>query len=281
MNAIYQRVLLIFLFLNTAFSCQKQEEKTNEGVPAVSPPPIVEKKLSFTVKEYSKTYGNPDDTKEGYAVIKFQFPQFEGMMADELNKSVQEFLFDTIVETDKKDLTLEDVMNEYIDAFKQTKKEKKFKTKSLSLRYVRERIVSVQEEIPHVITLKLYSYEYEGGANPTINILYRNFLKSTGKRIFLEDLFTEDYQTVLNKEGEKSFRKVRKLTPKQSLKKAGFDFEHNQFTLNDNFALEKDSILFYYNVDEIASPSMGATALKIAYKDLSSILKPNFLTEQP
>lgn len=266
-----QRIRLIFLLLGAMIACQKQE-KSQEKETLIVSVPLEEKKLSFTLKEYVKTHGNPDDAKADYAIIKLQFPIFDGVGANELNKSVQEFLFDTVVETSKKDLSLEDIMNEYIDNFKQTRKEKK----SIPLHYVRERIVNVLEENAHTITLKLYAYEHEGGAKPTINILYRNFFKADGKRILLDDLFIGDYKGTLNELGEKSFRKVRRLTPTQSLKKAGFDFEHNQFALNDNFALEKDSILFYYNVDEIASPAMGATALKIAYSDMQAILRPDF-----
>lgn len=280
-NMKFSSILLIlssFTFICCSSSQSKQEgdvqldEIKEENTP-------VNITFAYSPKEYSKVDGNCDMPDKDCATIKFQYLEFQGNGAEKLNKIVKDFLFDAVVETDKKDLTMDDVMNEYIDSYKQTKKESKFTHKNSPLRFGRERIVSVVNETSKIITLKMIAYEFEGGAKPNINIFYKSFYKENGNTLVLDDLFTEGYKTTLNNLGEKQFRSNQKIPANESLKEAGYDFEHNQFTLNENFALEKDSILFLFNTDEIASPALGAIEVKIAYKDLKSILKNESLLE--
>jgi hypothetical protein len=271
-------ILSSFVFI----CCNQPQSKQDENVQlkeAIEQTDTKNYALSYTSKEASKVEGNCDMPDKDCATIKFQYLEFQGAAQEKLNKVVKDFLFDAVVETDKKDLSMEDVMNEYIDSYKQAKKESKSSNKKIPLRFGRERVVSVTNETSQLITLKMMSYEFEGGAKPNINTFYKTYFKENGNVLALSDLFTEDYKITLNTLGEKQFRKKQKIAELESLKNAGYDFEHNQFAVNENFALEKDSILFLYNTDEIASPALGAIELKIAYKELKSIFKNESLLE--
>ena len=49
-------------------------------------------------------------------------------------------------------------------------------------------------------------------------------------------------------------------------------FEDGKYALAENFALEKDSLLFYYNPYEIKSYVEGSTALRIPYQEIEHLL---------
>jgi Protein of unknown function (DUF3298) len=59
----------------------------------------------------------------------------------------------------------------------------------------------------------------------------------------------------------------------ETYKEAGFWFKDNIFTLNNNFAITDQGILFYYNNYEIASYVYGPTKIFIPYDSIENLVK--------
>ena len=103
---------------------------------------------------------------------------------------------------------------------------------------------------------------------------------STGEEIRLSDILIHGYGADLNRIAEQEFRKVREMKPEQSLEDAGFWFENNKFSLNDNFALTEEGLTFYFNSYEVAPYVMGPTEIVLNYEDFKHLIKENgLLTE--
>ena len=90
--------------------------------------------------------------------------------------------------------------------------------------------------------------------------------------------------TALLRIGETYFRKENKIADTSSLDDNGFfifgegdDFEesdkYGKFRFNDNFAVTKNGIQFYYNSYEIGPYAVGASSFIIPYKFLQPYLK--------
>ena len=95
---------------------------------------------------------------------------------------------------------------------------------------------------------------------------------ATGKQIALGDILVDGYEPNLNQVAEKRFREIKQLEPNQSLADAGFWFDEDKFTLNDNFAICCDGLIFYFNNYEITSYAAGPTKLVIPYEDIKDLI---------
>jgi hypothetical protein len=124
-----------------------------------------------------------------------------------------------------------------------------------------------------VFCLSFSDYSYTGGAHPNSNLTYLNFEVSTGKTLALSDLMKPGFEKQLTAIAEKDFRKRKGLAPQASLAEAGYDFDDDQFKLNDNFAVTKDGLVFYYNPYEIAAYAGGPTELVIKWSEIKGLIK--------
>ena len=92
----------------------------------------------------------------------------------------------------------------------------------------------------------------------------------------LKNIFKPNFEEELRKLGEDQFRLVRDLSQDEDLGEAGFWFDDNKFSLNDNFALTEDGIRFFYNSYEIAPYALGTTDITISYDSIKNLLISNF-----
>lgn len=123
-----------------------------------------------------------------------------------------------------------------------------------------------------VINYTLETNYYTGGSHGAYVLTYINFDAETGNEIGLEDIFKENYEEVLT---DRLTNALAKHIGAESLEQI---HEKGYLTLNDmypteNFALESDSIIFFYNNYDIAPYSMGRTRLVFAYEELKDIMK--------
>jgi hypothetical protein len=124
-----------------------------------------------------------------------------------------------------------------------------------------------------VVSIKYLSESYAGGAHGAYVELYFTFDRQTGKTLQLDDLFTAENKVLLTQIAEKKFRAARQIPTGQTLVDAGFEFADGKFALNNNFALAKDGIVFYYNAYEIAAYYMGGTEVFLPYQDIRRLFK--------
>jgi hypothetical protein len=127
---------------------------------------------------------------------------------------------------------------------------------------------------PTVFSVRCWSQEYVGGAHPNTNMRYINLDPATGEELELADVLRGDFLPRLNEIAEIYFRRVRELSPTESLSEAGFQME--PFGVTDNFALGPKGLIFTWNAYEIAAHAMGATTIEIPYSKIRALLKPSF-----
>jgi hypothetical protein len=135
-----------------------------------------------------------------------------------------------------------------------------------------ERVVSVEYNRNNILCLKFYEMKFIGGAHPNTIVLFKNYNLKSGTLIKLSEIFIDNYEDALLKIAENQFRKMYNLNKNDSFYNKGFDFENDKFYLNENFAINDQYLLFYFNKYEIAPYAKGATKLQINYNLIKSII---------
>ncbi|MFN8259357.1 MAG: DUF3298 domain-containing protein [Chitinophagales bacterium] len=143
--------------------------------------------------------------------------------------------------------------------------------------------VSVYDKIGQYLTLKIFSDMYEGGAHPNSYLQYKVVDLISGRQLNASQLMNLNDSTLLSI-GERCFRKDNGLADTTSLEDASYfifgdgeDFEegpdYGKFRFNNNFALTKEGVEFWYNAYEIGPYAVGASSFVIPYKDIQAFLK--------
>jgi len=123
--------------------------------------------------------------------------------------------------------------------------------------------------------LKILQSVFTGGAHPASHLSYMVFSIKTGELYSLTDLINKDNLAKLTKVAENHFRLIRNMKPEETYEKAGYWFENNLFSLNQNFLISKDGLSFCFNQCEIAPYSKGIIEFNIPWSDLKTIVEPN------
>lgn len=146
-----------------------------------------------------------------------------------------------------------------------------------------EKTITPLQRVGNYITIESNQYSYQGGAHPNSYTIFKTY-DITQKRLLKLDELLNINDKALLKIGENYFRKENDIADSTSLEDSGFfifgegnDFEESEaygkFQFNDNFALTKNGIQFYYNSYEIGSYAVGAPSFTIPYTDLQPFLK--------
>lgn len=131
-------------------------------------------------------------------------------------------------------------------------------------------------ENKNVLTIKLDSYLFTGGAHGLSTVNYLNFDQINGSELERKDLFiSEDDFTVL---AETLFRKQENIPIEVGINYTGFMFETENFYLPDNIGYTDNGLLLLYEPYEIASYADGPIELLIPYSEANKFLK---ITVQP
>lgn len=137
-----------------------------------------------------------------------------------------------------------------------------------------KRTVKLESESPVALSFQCLEDLDTGGAHPNRNVDYLNFRPSTGDRVSLADILKAGSEPQLTQIAEKRFRQMKGLSANADLNESGFQFEKNQFFLNNNYSIGRDSLKFYYNNYEIAPYAVGPTELVIPYSEIKDLLRP-------
>jgi len=143
--------------------------------------------------------------------------------------------------------------------------------------WIVERIGEVKLNKANIFSIDYTEYAYTGGAHPNTYVSFKNFNLTNGEEVTLDELIPLEKQKDLTKIAEKEFRKLKKLNPDDDLGKAGFWFEDNKYSLNDNFLITDSSLIFYYNNYDITAYAFGPTELAIPYSKIKSLIDENSL----
>jgi len=129
---------------------------------------------------------------------------------------------------------------------------------------------SIDLSLRNYAQLNIGAYIFSGGAHPNGFSYTLLISKATGETLKFEDLTTDSVQ--FNRIAEKYFRQLAELGPQDDLEAAGFWFEGNVFSCNDNFSVDRENITFFYNSYEIAPYAWGPTELKIPLAEVKHLL---------
>ena len=134
-----------------------------------------------------------------------------------------------------------------------------------------EIIGEVVYEDNNIITIKLNSYTFTGGAHGHGATTYLNFEKPNGTELENHQLF-KDYENfeVL---AEKMFRKKEGIPQKEGINSTGFMFSGDTFHLSNNIGYTKEGIQLVYNQYEVASYADGPVVLVIPFEKANEHLQ--------
>jgi Protein of unknown function (DUF3298)/Deacetylase PdaC len=119
-----------------------------------------------------------------------------------------------------------------------------------------------------VLTTRLESYAYTGGAHPNTYVWLRSFDRASGQPIELIEMVKDTAR--LLPVVERAFRQKMKLGPKQDLENAGYFLKNGRFFLPENIALGRTGLICYYNPYEIAAYALGPIEVIVPYSALGS-----------
>lgn len=126
-----------------------------------------------------------------------------------------------------------------------------------------------------ILTTRLESYAYTGGAHPNAYVWFRSFDRASGQPLELTAIVKDTAR--LLPIVERTFRQKMKLGPKQDLENAGYFLKDGHFFLPDNIALGRSGLICYYNPYEIAAYAYGPITIIIPYSELRDILHDKWL----
>lgn len=121
---------------------------------------------------------------------------------------------------------------------------------------------------------------YTGGAHGMYSNLFINIDLTTGKRIFMNDIFKANSDSLITEELWKQLVIDQHVTNKQVLEDLGYG-QIGELKPTENFIIGQDGITFYYNVYDIAPYSEGPTQIKLSYNKLKNILRKDSVILKP
>ncbi|SKB39427.1 protein of unknown function [Parapedobacter luteus] len=124
---------------------------------------------------------------------------------------------------------------------------------------------------PSYLELIINASSYTGGAHGNYATVFVHYDLTDRSFLGLDDVVAKTFQNELAAVAERYFRKQENLDVNQSLEDRYF-FDQGRFRLPDNFALERDSMLFLYNIYEIKPYVDGQTELRVPYREIERLL---------
>jgi hypothetical protein len=221
---------------------------------------------------YKGLNGCIDGKDENCTYVSIKLDQIRsGKSAKALNRAIE----DTVLSTlswfgESKFSTIDEGMTNFINSYVQDVKDG-----GMDFPWFLDITGTIEYFNPQIISYSLSHGVYTGGAHPNSFTAFYNFDPNTGKAFTLTDLFGKYNTEKLDRLLDKIYRKENDIPVKADLQKHGLFVE--KITANNNFAVTKDGMIFYYNQYEIAPYSAGPIEIQVTYKELKDIIKNNSL----
>lgn len=270
----FNRILFFLIFVSIiSFNCG-EKEKTEQQVTTK----LEESELKFENFNFTKSYKDCQPTSANCSYILFEYSKIkEGDFKDEINKAINDEILKISSEylSNSQITSLEELSQEFMKEYKNFLT-KNPKSETIWMMEVRGR---VENYTPKILCYSISNVNYFGGAHPNTKFRYLNFDRKTGKLLTLNDILTIGFEGKLNEILDKIIRQTYMLKPEDNLSEKIGLYE-NKIEFNNNFAITKHGLKFYYNPYEIAPYSIGFIELIIPYSELEPILPPNSKARQ-
>lgn len=125
-------------------------------------------------------------------------------------------------------------------------------------------------EDSNILTIRLNSYLFTGGAHGYSTTRFLNFDKKKG--LALENMQLFKNQKTFEELAEIKFRAQEKIPAAQSINSTGFMFETEAFYLPENIGYTKEGLQLFYEQYEVASYADGPVVLTLPYEEIMGYL---------
>jgi hypothetical protein len=232
--------------------------------------------VSYEMKEFRRQYGTCPTRYEDCASVAIRYPEFAGgdpggalaaVTGDIERNLLAPFHGDAAPDT------YEDLAGSFIDSYTQTQAD----FPEYSHGWTLDREAAVVFASSGVLCIAFAETSFTGGAHPNYRKTLVNYDASTGSRIGLSDILRDGYEAELRAAAEARFRQARQLEGDASLSEAGFWFAEDAFTLNDNFGITGEGLVFHFEAYEVAPYALGSTEFTVPYTDISELIDPEGL----
>ncbi|WP_257667849.1 DUF3298 and DUF4163 domain-containing protein [Parapedobacter tibetensis] len=215
--------------------------------------------LAYQYENYIKYSDFPIKTSETTDTTYFamSYPSFQ-------DSAVNRFVMGALLGDDT--ASVEGVAQTFIDEFDDFRQSDPFPRVWAS-----ESHAKVYRITPSYLELVIDASTYTGGAHGNYATVFMHYDIPNRQPLTLDNIVSKPYQNELTAVAERHFRKQENLAVDQSLEN-GYFFDQGRFSLPDNFGLERDSMLFLYNVYEIKPYVDGQTELRVPYSEVEKLL---------
>ncbi|MBN1633391.1 MAG: DUF3298 domain-containing protein [Ignavibacteria bacterium] len=263
MKKLFYPILIIAVTFSI-FSCKPDTDKSGSNISEST------SELKFEEKTLLKTYRNCDPQNENCTYIQIKYSLIsQGQHQEIINSTITDNII-SVGDPGKKSaekLTIEEVADKFINEYENFLNN----NKDYDLGWMTEIQGKPEFSNTKIICYSISNVYFLGGAHPNSNLTYLNFERKNGKLIYIPDIFSPGFEDKLNAAINSEFRKSKNLTPEDNLiDKAGLF--HNEISYNNNFAVLREGIRFYYNPYEIAPYAAGTFEVTVPYELIEDII---------
>lgn len=212
--------------------------------------------------------------KQSCAYVEIEYPEILKAGSPAALAKIQPDLQREIAANTLIDKHPKDVQGELAAYFAESAKEHKRYPEGLA--WTLYQYASVMQAGPRVLSVKIQSDLFTGGAHGIQSTTFANYDLQTGLPLKYTDMLKPGSHAALLKLGEEYFRAENRLDEGQGLNSTEFTFENEKFGLPKTVGIYRNGLMFYYNTYEISYYAYGPTELFIDYYSLRDLLKPEW-----
>jgi len=206
------------------------------------------------------------ETEDFCTRISIELPQItkcaKSLDNEKINRDIRQLVASGALEAKDSQKNLEAICIDFIRDYKSFESKVSDGVVPWELEIVARIITNDQRFISVIVEEE----SYLGGAHGNHQVKFLNYDVLSGKPLKLDEIPVDIEQ--FKKLAEQIFRENKRIAPQADLQQEGYTFDGNQFSLPENFGIENNHIILYYNNYEIAPYSMGPTELRIPLQSI-------------
>lgn len=190
-------------------------------------------------------------------------------IATNINKSINEHIIYSISsyeDSTEEAKSVEEAVKQFISGYHEDKMEFPDMIANYKATIESEKI----HDSENMLSIRMFTHLYTGGAHGYSSISYLNFDPKTGHILPMEQMLidTEDFIDFV----EMKFRTAFDISKTADINATRFMFDGNTFILPSSIGFDERNMLFTYNPYEIAPYSEGLIELKIPINEVQAFL---------